>query len=240
MHLFESVPQDLVSILGIYLDKNYLNILIKLFNLKFEYEVILSARYPVFFNVIYFLKIKYVKYHDYSYARAYELVNDTEKIIDFKVKYGTVKKDIGNWSSSNRNYKPMVKISYVNYYNFIEMIGVVLPNTEIDKIIKDFIRIRSNNRYSMILNALEIFPYDEHTFKIEAALQDFIQENLDLSQILKFNPADMAIYLSFYVIENKEFVAARIHLIEDYAKDKFIPDYKSLILFESIIEYLKH
>ena len=84
MSYFDCIPDDLLNLISLYISHNELIELENTFNLKINYQYLLSHKYPAFFNIINTLRNNDERYSNYSFKQGYELINLIEMLIEHK------------------------------------------------------------------------------------------------------------------------------------------------------------
>jgi len=79
MDYLSSIPSELLNILGLYLNYNETLVLRSIFPVKFNYQYLLSEKYPGFYQIFNTVKKRDVKYESMAYEEAYEIIDLTEK-----------------------------------------------------------------------------------------------------------------------------------------------------------------
>ena len=75
MSYFDCIPDELLSIISLYLSYDEIIELENIFNLKINYQYLLFNKYPAFFNIINVLRNNDERYSNYSFKHAYNLIN---------------------------------------------------------------------------------------------------------------------------------------------------------------------
>src|SRR6266496_4185548 len=82
-YFFSFLPSELNNIICYYLTYNESLVVSKLFKLKINYLPLLIEKYPAMYKIIKELKEKDLKYRDYPYSEAYDLMGLIELGIDY-------------------------------------------------------------------------------------------------------------------------------------------------------------
>ena len=119
--------QDLIDVISTYLDYTSLNILESEYKFKINYESLLRNRYPAFYKMLKFVKENDIKYKNYPYDQAYNLMKDIEEFLIIMLEE--------TYEESKKKDNPFINISLTNK---IESIGYDI-NTIVENDIDEFI-----------------------------------------------------------------------------------------------------
>ena len=81
----ELLPPELINVISLYLDYTEISILEQEFGSRINYQLLLTENYPAFSKIIKILKEKDIKWRNYPYDMAYDLITLTEKYIRFEI-----------------------------------------------------------------------------------------------------------------------------------------------------------
>jgi hypothetical protein len=239
MNYLENIPSELNNIIGLYLNYNETLVLWDLFNIKINYQYLLSENFPGFYQMFRIVKTNDVKYQEMSYEKAYDIINLAELVVR-RIIHGhnslrtTNIDEISDIIYENQiDTKVLIISDIITSYNIIT-IGPNL-NLGLNKKYKSYIpNIPGIDMDTYFLGACGNYSISyEHNISGDNLLKyidltfDYIENNgLDITDLLE-------VYL--IILDNPKYV--------DIIKDKLskiVPTNNTLLLYWYIIEYIEN
>ena len=113
---FEFIPPELIDIICLYLNYTESVVLSSIFDIKVNFQFLLSDKYPAFYQIVKVVKEKDIKYRNYSYDSAYDLINLVEI-------YALSKSIIINFRSENLDIIYEIRKNNIYVENIMDILG---------------------------------------------------------------------------------------------------------------------
>ena len=229
----ELLPQELINIISSYLDYTEVSILEQEFGLKVNYQLLVYTNHPAFGKILKLLKEKDIKWKDYPYSKAYDLMNLIEKYVRFEIEDSTVRPNIKRGIEEGE-YLRTDNIS--NFINFI--LDAYLMIGDMDDVISSYFMLTEKKgndlrRYKILFPNIT----DGETI-INSAYADYPYFNSLDETIVHFNESkgqtDLDPLVALYII----FIYVLDHLdtLDEY-KDKIIKIDPSQKVTDNFVPY---
>jgi len=235
MNYLQSLPDELINIIGLYIDYTATNILTNSLNIKINYKYLLRYQYPAFFKIIGLLALNDSKWVDYPWSMFYDDINMTIKIILYKMKSDTMWKVEYLYSN---NIKEFVSLYIKNNIKFDILDAYFILYRDYDPSGTKYYKYRSN--FPNIPNMEHIFISSIDNFDINIRLFDYIEDYTECTDFTDSSDALIIlyfIYLYFLIRENIE--TRDIENIRGFkllSKDNGEFDHNEMILYQYIME----
>jgi hypothetical protein len=244
MSYFNLIPQELNDEVCFYLDYNESLILQDLFNIKINYQRLLSLKFPGFYKMIKELKEKDVKYINFTYEKSYSLINSVSVYLDnLRNEGGYLKYDK---LASDKIEE--VKIALFSNNIFLPEIKDILASHEMT-VSSEILGIKyykyKNREYYKYKNYFPDIVGIENTF-INACDEFIYYKNNLQSLSKKIHINGTYCILLLYVLDTPEITAEiKKKILEDYNPNRKLKEFSletvntGRILWQYILKYLK-
>ena len=198
MNYLQSLPDELINIIGLYIDYTATNILTNSLNIKINYKYLqlnininykylLRYQYPAFFKIIGVLALNDSKWVDYPWSMFYNDINITIKIILYKMKSDTMWKVEYLYSN---NIKEFVSLYIKNNIKFNIVDAYFILYRDYDPSGTKYYKYRSN-----FPNMEHIFISSIDNFDINIRLFDYIEDYTECTDFTDSSDALIILYI---------------------------------------------
>lgn len=242
MSYLELIPSELVHIILLYVEYTPSVILKNIYNLDIDYKYLLRLKYRNFYDLIQVIKTNDRKYENYSYERAYQLINLIEDYVSINYN-GT--------HTSNYKNRILRLLRYDDINNIIDFIEDNDINVEeIYDIISAYklVNIKNNPLSKNIQEYKQYLPPVKYSdYFLAFAINQYtsnINETIDRIKRIVFNDPRGAtinmIILFLSLLDQPHLISEYKNKIKDMRLTLFNGKrFNLLIIYQAIINYIE-